>query len=61
MKISNFENTEKDENGNEWTTVVCDCGSQCDEITPPRSMPIYICFNCFNFTTKKGKFYMNLD
>ena len=54
-------NTEKDENGKEWTTVICDCGAECDEITRPRSMPIHICFNCFNFDTKKGKFYMNLD
>ena len=57
MKI----NTETDENGKEWTSVVCDCGMECDEITPPRSMPIYICYNCFNLNTKKGKFYCMLD
>ena len=57
MKI----NTETDENGKEWTSVKCDCGMECDEITPPRSMPIYICYNCFNFDTKKGKFYCLLD
>ncbi len=41
--------------------AICKCGSEMEEYTRFRSVPVYCCFDCFDFEKKTGMFFCDLD
>jgi|TARA_A200000159_G_C7248011_1_gene307470 hypothetical protein len=44
-----------------WTEITCDCGSLMKEFTAFRSVSVFCCFDCFDLSTKTGKFFADLE
>ena len=44
-----------------WTEVTCDCGSLMKEFTAFRSVSVFCCFDCFDLSTKTGKFFADIE